>query len=844
MADDVSQNSNENGNTPKPRNPMLEVVSMNRPGAQISQVNPKPTPTIDPIHPITETLKTPEKKIQETPSGTLGDQVKKAQIQASSPLNVEAEKNDIENQVKNNLDKPAVKPQEQAEVKPSTPEGQKPTIQTNSSEEKMVQKSQGQALKPGEMKAVPSQKGAPKKIGKEKKQPSKKGFLLGCAGGFLILFILFILLMVFMISSGGGAVNPIMQALNLSPGGLKAFLLWVIGFTFGSISLLLLVMGVVGLFKFLGAQKTDKIKRRYNAKLSLFSSLGMIFMLFIWFVLYSFVSRIEVADGVFAEIQIVEPDNIENLVAPIEIRFSAEEIYTDLIAGGAPIEAMSWDLDGDGEFETPIQSNLEVTQIYTKRSAFNVGLQVKIQGEEEFRVFTKLINIQDASFEATPASGLPPLEVQFDARDIVEGVDIKSLDWDFDGDGVFDLEGPDNFSPRYTYDKIGTYQVQLRVINTNNNVEDYKREIEVTNSDQPIVSGQIDVTPGLSGNAPLQLRFDAGNSSSLKGIVNDYEWDFGDGSNLQSGKSVSHIFNDPGIYNVTLRLQDDSGNEGQTSIQVEALGLSSEPEAVIITTPAAVLNEEVGVEVLTGTLPFVVSLDASKSVDEDGDIVDYQWDVDGDGVTDLEGERVEHVFETAGEFELALTVADTENQTSQSFLKVVVEEPGVQATIVAIPAEGTAPLTVNFDGASSTTFNGNIVQYTWDFGDGLPTSNIGATVSHRYDSVGTYTARLTVLTNNNESATETVTIFVREVPLKACFDTSRTTGEAPLTVSFDSRCSEGTIRAYNWQYGDGFDSESGSPTHTFEVPGTYTVTLEVTDDKNNVNSFVETIVVQ
>ena len=51
-------------------------------------------------------------------------------------------------------------------------------------------------------------------------------------------------------------------------------------------------------------------------------------------------------------------------------------------------------------------------------------------------------------------------------------------------------------------------------------------------------------------------------------------------------------------------------------------------------------------------------------------------------------------------------------------------------------------------------------------------------------------------------------------------------GVAPFRVAF-TNASTGTIDQYEWQFGDGASSSSESPSHTFEVPGDYTVRLAV-----------------
>lgn len=692
--------------------------------------------------------------------------------------------------------------------------------------------------KPGE--PVPKPGEPPKKIAKEKKKPSRGRFLIGCAGGLMFLFVLFVVLMVLMMSRAGGD-NPVMRAFGVDPVGVKSFLMTIISLAFGSLALLFFVLMVVGLFRMLGAKKSDKETRGKGVKMIIFSLIPFVLVVFIWYALYNFIARIQIeVERVVAEIVIVAPKSIKNLQAPVEITFSAANVAKALTMGGFAIESMNWDLDGNGEFELPV-TQPEIVHLYNRRGTYEIGLQVKIAGEETYRPpYTTTIVIAEAVFRAEPATGDAPLDVQFDANTLIpKGVRVQSIDWDFDDDGFYELEGRDNKEAAHRFEKIGTYNVHLRIVDQNNNVENYYREIVVKPSDVPLLTAEIQAAPSKSGPIPLRVRFDGGQSQSLKGKIIKYEWDFDDGSALQVGKSVSHIFNDPGTYTVTLTVEEDSGKTDQTSITIKALKISSVPEAVISTDPPYSRTDEG--DILSGVLPFKVIFDASKSTDEDNDIVDFQWDFDSDGVIDFEGKKGEHVFDAAGTYETTLTVRDTEDQSGTATLKVEVAEPEVKAVINADPGEGVVPLVVQFDGSSSSTFEGSIVSFEWDFGDGSEKTITGATVSHRYETVGTYETKLKVLTSENESAETSQLIYVREVPLFACFEPSRDRGKAPLAVTFDTKCSTGAIAAYKWDFGDGEDSDSRKPTHTFEEIGEYTVHLEVTDDKNNVSTYSEVI---
>ena len=675
----------------------------------------------------------------------------------------------------------------------------------------------------------------PKKIGKEVKRKSNVRFLIGIALGLAGLFVLFIVLMVLMVAVGGEA-SPVLTAFGIEAAEIKSFLLSVINISFGFLSLLFFVIMVIGVFKLLFAKKGDKEAKKRGIKMTLIGLLPLIFIMFIWMLLFNYINRLEIAaERVKAEIVVLEPEVLEDLQAPLQVTFSSENVIKALQAGDFQITGVRWDFDGDGVFETE-PTDFDVSYLYNRQGNYNVGLEIDVEAEDEPRQYFYLLSIGEALFGATPSTGTAPLEVQFDAGNLVlEDVKIQSFDWDFDGDGQYDLTGKDNLRPRYTFEQIGVYNVHLRMVDENNVVENYYRDIEIVVSERPLLSAEIEASPSLSGTIPFQIRFDGGESESVKGQIVSYEWDFGDGSQLQVGRTVTHIYNEPGFYTVTLTIQEDTGKEASTTVEVEAKGISVAPEARIKTTP----EDEEGI--VSGTLPFNVSFDASVSVDPDEDIVDYEWDIDG--VTKV-GQKVDYTFETAGSYTVALLVRDAENNENTTSVAVEVEEPGVRAVIYADPEEGTAPLTVEFDGSESSTFTGNIVSYEWDFGDGSPPTITGATVSHKYNEVGTYTVSLKVVTNENESAEIEKQIFVREIPLRACFTPSRRSGTAPLTVTFDSKCSTGAVSKYSWDFGDGETSESRKPTHTFEYSGTFNVTLEVTDDKNNVNSFSDVIVAE
>jgi len=70
-------------------------------------------------------------------------------------------------------------------------------------------------------------------------------------------------------------------------------------------------------------------------------------------------------------------------------------------------------------------------------------------------------------------------------------------------------------------------------------------------------------------------------------------------------------------------------------------------------------------------------------------------------------------------------------------------------------------------------------------------------------------------------------------------------GADPISswATFDAAPSttNGTIETYEWSFGDGTNATGETVVHTYESPGTYDVTLTVTDDRGRVNTTTETV---
>lgn len=81
---------------------------------------------------------------------------------------------------------------------------------------------------------------------------------------------------------------------------------------------------------------------------------------------------------------------------------------------------------------------------------------------------------------------------------------------------------------------------------------------------------------------------------------------------------------------------------------------------------------------------------------------------------------------------------------------------------------------------------------------------------------------------------------------KAGFVPSPRAGAAPLSVFFDASASsepDGAIVRYEWDFGDGTSATGVTTVHTYEVPGSYTAKLTVTDEHKTATHNSKKIVV-
>jgi len=128
--------------------------------------------------------------------------------------------------------------------------------------------------------------------------------------------------------------------------------------------------------------------------------------------------------------------------------------------------------------------------------------------------------------------------ITFDATCSEPKTNIIAYKWDFDGDGVFFLEGETIIT--YIYENVGTYLAKLQIQLTDGTTVDTTKTIQVNN----IISNFE--TSGNSFSQNCEIAFI---NTSLGAAT--YLWNFGDG-NTTTKENPKHMYVNTGIYTISL----------------------------------------------------------------------------------------------------------------------------------------------------------------------------------------------------------------------------------------------------------------------------------------------------
>lgn len=132
--------------------------------------------------------------------------------------------------------------------------------------------------------------------------------------------------------------------------------------------------------------------------------------------------------------------------------------------------------------------------------------------------------------------------------------------------------------------------------------------------------------------------------------------------------------------------------------------------------------------------------------------------------------------------------------------------------------------------------DGNIVSWTWDFGDGGTSYNQNP--RYFYTLTGKYDVTLAVLDNNGCQHSLKMSKYASiEKPPTVSFTSNLSNKcKAPLDVKFTGSLTGSPPYNYLWDFGDGNSSTAANPSHIYSSQGSYSVKLIIKDNNNCIDS--------
>jgi PKD repeat protein len=370
---------------------------------------------------------------------------------------------------------------------------------------------------------------------------------------------------------------------------------------------------------------------------------------------------------------------VQTLIPPVAVATATAQGVGSTIAdldGSASsdadgtIEAYDWDFDNDGTYDL-LDGGDSPMHDFGAFGTFTIGLRVTDNDGLTDDTTTQVTfsdfpnNPPVAALSANPPSGTAAqaLDVTWDASASTDSDGtIVSYDWDMDNDGSFEITNGGS-SQQDTYFTSGIKTVGVRVTDDDGATDSTTATCDVN---VPPVANLIPNPP--SGNLPLSVTWDATGSSDSDGTIVQYDWDLNNDGSFEvtnGGPTQSPApYTTIGTVTVRVRVTDDDGATSQTSA-------------------IATVNGNPPTAALTGTWSEggigsdTANWDASASTDSDGTIVQYDWDMDNDGVFELlNGGPTQQSFHfTPGVVTVGVRVTDNDGLADQTTFSLNLQQP-------------------------------------------------------------------------------------------------------------------------------------------------------------------------
>ncbi len=390
--------------------------------------------------------------------------------------------------------------------------------------------------------------------------------------------------------------------------------------------------------------------------------------------------------------------------------------------------------------------------------------------------------------------------------------------WNF-GDG-----SPINttlWNPHHLYSTPGNYDVSLITHSSNLGCADTMKTT-VTIYPMPIADySSADV-------CLVQVANFTDLSIVSNGSITNWGWNFGDGTPIATLQNPTHTYTTPGTYSVSLIV---TTNNGCKNAITKSIIIHPMPDAGFNTSNVCDGDYAQFYDSSTITGPDIIQL--------------YNWDF-GDG-NSVSNQNASHSYADTGTYTVKLLVVSNFG-CSDSITHTIVVNPNPTVNFTASNLTGCEPLCISlFD--SSSIAGGNAISWTWNLGDGSPTSTT-QDQQHCYTNQQlfapvSFSPSLTVISDSGCVTSLTKNNYITVYPLpNAIFTINPQTTSIvdPVITITDSSIGTDT---WSWNFGDWDTSSVSNPqTHTYADTGTYQIVLIASTQYSCADTTYQTVIVE
>lgn len=420
-------------------------------------------------------------------------------------------------------------------------------------------------------------------------------------------------------------------------------------------------------------------------------------------------------------------------------------------------------------------------------------------------------------------------DINFDVK--VVGGPLANFDWTFSGCGsnpaIFNDRSTDTLhtiqrwmwdfgnlsgtstsqNPTYTFNAGGSFNVKLRVINTEGCYDDTTKTFTIQNS--PTANF------GFSGISCVTKNITFTDSSSINsGTITKWYWDYADGKKdtFSVSTNPSHVFMSSGVFNVTLTVENSNGCRSQKMKPV-AIGNTPVPD---FTLPGNIC------------LPGNNAAFINNSSVLGGGSMTYTWNF-GDATPLSNATSPVHTYADTGSYSVKLTASiGTCSRDTVKIFKTLFKKPLVDFKYAPEVCLNTPS---NFKDTTQL-INQTISIWNWKFDDGGVASS--STVTHTFATGGAHSIKLIVTTDKGCVDSNSHTLNVNLLPTAIFSLSSPLCQNQTVTFTDASVPNAGSITEWDWIFGDGthqLNQAGSSVTHVYSNANTYPVNLVVKTDK-------------